>query len=167
MKAIIQRVNEASVKIDQEIYASINQGLLVFIGIESGDTNDDGDWLVSKISQLRIFSDENEKMNLSLIDKSWQILIISQFTLIADTRKGNRPSFIRAAKGQEAISLYEAFVEKFSTLLEKPCTISEPGNPVSNQPMRKVFTGIFGADMQVSLINNGPVTIEIDTRNKN
>ena len=167
MKAVIQRVIEASVKIDRKIHATISQGLLVFIGIEAGDTSDDADWLVGKISQMRIFSDENEKMNLSLIDIEGQILIISQFTLIADTRKGNRPSFIRAAKGPEAIPLYENFIDKFITLLEKPYGISQSGNQVIGQPVKKVFTGIFGVDMQISLINNGPVTIEIDTRNKN
>lgn len=167
MKAVIQRVIKASVKIDRKIHASISLGLLVLIGIEAGDTSDDADWLVGKISQMRIFSDENEKMNLSLIDIRGQVLIISQFTLIADTRKGNRPSFIRAAKGPEAIPLYETFVDKFITLLEKPYDISQSGKQNLSRPVKKVFTGIFGADMQICLINNGPVTIEIDTRDKN
>lgn len=168
MKAVIQRVNKASVTIDKKIHAVIERGLLVLIGIEAGDSLDDTDWLSGKISQMRIFSDENNKMNLSLIDIGGQVLIISQFTLIADTRKGNRPSFIRAAKGPEAIPLYKAFIDRFKSLLEKPAlSISNNENQHNDQPVNKVFSGIFGADMQISLINDGPVTIEIDTRNKN
>lgn len=163
MKVIIQRVSKASVTIESEIYSEIGPGLLVFLGIEADDSLNDADWLVTKISQMRIFSDEQGKMNLSLIDQGGQLLIISQFTLIADTKKGNRPSFIRAARPAEAVPLYEAFIVKFRQLLEK----DQVSGILSTNFLTKVFTGVFGADMQVSLINDGPVTIEIDTRNKN
>lgn len=149
MKAVIQRVLEASVTINGNIVGDINKGLLVLVGVEDADNHEDIDWLTSKIANLRIFGDENDIMNLSLKDIDGEMIIVSQFTLHALTKKGNRPSYIKAAKPEIAIPLYENFVLKMELELGK-----------------KVQTGQFGADMKVSLINDGPVTIIIDTKNK-
>lgn len=149
MRVLIQRVKEASVTVRQSQKAAIDQGLLILIGIEEADQEDDAEWLVHKIIRLRIFDDEAGIMNKSVTDIQGEILVVSQFTLHASTKKGNRPSYIRAAKPAEAIPLYE----KFCALLQ-----TESGLPV--------LTGIFGADMQVMLINDGPVTIWIDSKNK-
>lgn len=149
MKAVIQRVLEASVTINGNIVGDINKGLLVLVGVEDADNHEDIDWLTSKIANLRIFGDENDVMNLSLKDTDGEMIIVSQFTLHALTKKGNRPSYIKAAKPEIAIPLYENFVLKMELELGK-----------------KVQTGQFGADMKVSLINDGPVTIIIDTKNK-
>lgn len=149
MKAVIQRVSNASVSIENEVVAIIQKGLLVLIGIEDADNQEDISWLTSKIAYLRIFSDENQVMNLSLKDIDGEMIIVSQFTLHAQTKKGNRPSYIKASKPEIAIPLYENFVQKMELELGK-----------------RVQTGQFGADMQVSLINDGPVTIVIDTKNK-
>lgn len=149
MKAVIQRVSQASVTINGNIVGDINKGLLVLVGVEDADNHEDIDWLTSKIANLRIFGDENDVMNLSLKDIDGEMIIVSQFTLHALTKKGNRPSYIKAAKPETAILLYENFVLKMELELGK-----------------KVQTGQFGADMKVSLINDGPVTIIIDTKNK-
>ncbi|MCG3166874.1 MAG: D-aminoacyl-tRNA deacylase [Bacteroidia bacterium] len=147
MKAVIQRVSEASVKIEGIIKGQINSGLLVLLGIEEADTAEDIEWLSGKICRLRIFGDENEVMNLSVQDIKGDVLLISQFTLHASTKKGNRPSYIKAARPEVAISLYEAFIRQLEKELDKP-----------------VQTGEFGADMKVSLVNDGPVTIIIDSK---
>lgn len=149
MRIVIQRVSEASVTIEQKIVAQINQGLLILVGIEEIDTLEDVNWLVSKIVNLRIFGDENEVMNLSVKDVNGDIIVVSQFTLHASTKKGNRPSYIKAAKPDFAIPMYETFVKQLEIELGK-----------------KVQTGQFGADMKVGLINDGPVTIIIDSKNK-
>lgn len=149
MRAVIQRVKEASVKVDGNITGQIGKGLLVLVGIEDADTEEDIEWLTKKIAGLRIFDDENGVMNRSVMDMDGQILAVSQFTLMASTRKGNRPSYIRASKGDFAEPMYE----KFCLALEK-----ETG--------KKTEKGIFGADMKVSLLNDGPVTIIMDTKNK-
>lgn len=149
MKAVIQRVSQASVTIDNKIVAQIQKGLLVLVGIEDADTQEDINWLTAKIGNLRIFEDANEVMNLSLKDCAGEIIVVSQFTLQASTKKGNRPSYIKAAKPDVAIPLYEAFVTQMETELGK-----------------KVQTGQFGADMKVALLNDGPVTIIMDTKNK-
>jgi D-tyrosyl-tRNA(Tyr) deacylase len=149
MKAVIQRVSEASVTIEGKKAADIKAGLLVLIGIEDADTQEDIDWLSAKIVKLRIFSDDEGLMNRSIEDINGDIIVVSQFTLHAATKKGNRPSYIRAAKPDVAIPLYEAFVKQMETDLGK-----------------KVQTGEFGADMKVALLNDGPVTIIIDTKNR-
>lgn len=149
MKVVIQRVSEAAVKIDGSINGSIESGLLILVGIENSDTEEDVDWLSSKIINLRIFSDENGLMNLSVKEINGGILVISQFTLHAKTKKGNRPSFIDAARPEQAIPLYE----KFKAALEKELE-------------KSIQCGVFGADMKVSLVNDGPVTIVIDSKNK-
>ncbi|WP_417350701.1 D-aminoacyl-tRNA deacylase [Flavobacterium alkalisoli] len=149
MRAVIQRVSEASVTIEGKKTADIKQGLLILIGIEDADTKEDIDWLCAKITKLRIFGDEDGVMNLSVADVNGDIIVVSQFTLHAATKKGNRPSYIKAAKPDVAVSLYESFVQ---------CLKNETGKPVQ--------TGEFGADMKVALINDGPVTILIDTKNK-
>lgn len=149
MKAVIQRVSEASVTIEGVRVATIQKGLLVLIGFEESDSKEDQDWLTSKIVNLRIFDDENHVMNLSLKDVDGEMIIVSQFTLQASTKKGNRPSYLKAAKPEVAIPLYESFIRQMETELGK-----------------KVQTGKFGADMKVALLNDGPVTIIIDTKNK-
>jgi D-tyrosyl-tRNA(Tyr) deacylase len=149
MIVVIQRVSEASVKIDDQIKAQIGIGLLILIGIEETDGDDDISWLSNKILNLRIFPDENEVMNKSLLDVHGHILLISQFTLHASTKKGNRPSYIKAAKADCAIPLYEQMIQTLESGLGK-----------------KIGTGEFGADMKVSLINDGPVTILIDSKNR-
>src|SRR5574344_455520 len=149
MRAVIQRVTEASVKVDGNVCGEIGNGLMVLLGIEDADNEEDIDWLSKKIVNLRIFNDENGVMNKSLNDINGELLIISQFTLMALTKKGNRPSYIRASKGDYSQPMYEKF-----------CL--ERGKEIKH----KVQTGIFGADMKVSLINDGPVTIIMDTKNK-
>ncbi len=149
MKAVIQRVSSASVTIDNIISAEIQSGLLVFVGIEAADSQEDIQWLSGKIANLRIFADENEVMNKSVKDIDGEILIVSQFTLHASTKKGNRPSYIHAAKPEISIPLYEAFLNQMKIDMEKP-----------------IQSGTFGADMKVALINDGPVTILMDTKNK-
>lgn len=149
MRAVIQRVSEASVTVDQKKIAAIGHGVLILLGVEHEDTQEDINWLSSKIAKLRIFNDENDLMNKSLLDIKGEAIVVSQFTLHASTKKGNRPGYIKAARPDVAIPLYEAFV----TQLEKDIQI-------------KVQTGIFGADMKVRLLNDGPVTIIIDTKNK-
>ena len=149
MRAVIQRVKEASVKVDDNITGRIDKGLLVLVGVEDSDTDEDIEWLTKKIAGMRIFDDENGVMNLSVMDIDGRILAVSQFTLMASTKKGNRPSWIRASNGPIAEPMYE----KFCQALEK-----ETG--------KKTEKGIFGADMKVSLLNDGPVTIIMDTKNK-
>jgi D-tyrosyl-tRNA(Tyr) deacylase len=149
MRAVIQRVSEASVTIAGEVRASVEGGLLVLIGIEGSDTVEDIEWLSGKIVRLRIFDDDQGVMNRSVVEAQGEILVISQFTLLASTRKGNRPSYSRAAPPETAIPLYETFVRRLSEQLGQP-----------------VATGEFGAEMQVSLINDGPVTILIDSAQK-
>jgi D-tyrosyl-tRNA(Tyr) deacylase len=149
MKAVLQRVSQASVTIQAEVVAQIESGLLVLIGIEDTDNREDIEWLSAKIVNLRIFADENDVMNLSLKDINGDMIVVSQFTLHALTKKGNRPSYIKAARPEIAIPIYESFVQQIEIDFGK-----------------KVQTGKFGADMKVSLINDGPVTIIIDTKNK-
>lgn len=149
MRAVIQRVSKASVSIDQEIKSRIDLGLLILLGIEETDTQDDINWLASKITRLRVFNDENGIMNLSVMDMKGETLVVSQFTLHASTKKGNRPSYIKAAKPNIAIPLYKEFIKKIEEETRKP-----------------VQTGEFGAMMEISLINDGPVTIIIDTKNR-
>lgn len=149
MRAVIQRVSKASVTIDSKIHSQINKGLLVLLGIEDADTDEDIEWLSGKIINLRIFDDENGVMNISLKDIDGDILVVSQFTLHASTKKGNRPSYIKASKPEFAIPVYEKFIKK-----------------LNDDTGKQVHTGIFGADMQVELCNDGPVTIVIDSKNK-
>ncbi len=149
MRAVIQRVSEASCKVDGQVTGQIKTGFLVLLGIEDADTNDDLQWLAQKISGLRVFSDENGLMNKALADVEGNILLISQFTLFAQTKKGNRPSFIRAAKPDKAVPVYEQMITTLEALTGK-----------------KIATGVFGADMKISLVNDGPVTIIMDTKDK-
>jgi D-tyrosyl-tRNA(Tyr) deacylase len=149
MRAVIQRVTQASVTIHKQLYSSIGKGLLILLGIEDEDNPGDIEWLCNKLVNLRIFADENNVMNLSIKDISGEFLIVSQFTLHASTKKGNRPSYIRAAKPEIAIPLYEKFIETLSTV-----------------SALAVKSGSFGANMEVNLLNDGPVTIIIDTKNK-
>jgi D-tyrosyl-tRNA(Tyr) deacylase len=149
MRAVIQRVNKASVTIDNKIYSQIRNGLLVLVGIEDADTDEDSEWLSGKIVNLRIFNDDNGVMNVSVKDFNGDILAVRQFTLHASTKKGNRPSYIKASKPEFAIPMYEKFIQQLSNDLGKT-----------------VGTGVFGADMKVELLNDGPVTIVIDTKNK-
>ena len=149
MKAVIQRVSQASVNIDGVKVADIQKGLLVLIGFEDSDTQEDILWLTTKIANLRIFADENQVMNVSLKDIDGDLIIVSQFTLHGSTKKGNRPSYIKAAKPEIAVPLYEAFIAQMESELGK-----------------KVQTGQFGADMKVALVNDGPVTIIMDTKNR-
>ncbi|MBF4486635.1 D-aminoacyl-tRNA deacylase [Flavobacterium sp. CSZ] len=149
MKVVLQRVSQASVTVDEKKVADIQKGLLVLVGIEDLDTQEDIDWLVGKIIKMRIFGDENDVMNCSVQDIDGDIIVVSQFTLHASTKKGNRPSYIKAAKPEFSIPMYENFVKSLEKEFKK-----------------KVQTGIFGADMKVSLLNDGPVTILIDSKNK-
>ena len=149
MRVVVQRVSEASVSIEGQIYSQIQQGMLILLGIENKDSQEDIDWLCKKIANLRIFSDENGQMNKSVLDIKGQVLVVSQFTLHAKTKKGNRPSFIEAARPEIAIPLYETFVKRLTLDIQS-----------------QVMTGQFGADMHVSLCNDGPVTILIDSKNK-
>jgi D-aminoacyl-tRNA deacylase len=149
MRVLLQRVREASVRIGGELKSQIGQGFLILLGIESADAEEDISWLVGKIAKMRLFPDENGLMNLGLAEIDGACLVVSQFTLHASTKKGNRPSFIKAARPEQAIPLYHAFIAALSQELGKP-----------------VATGEFGADMQVSLINDGPVTIWVDSKNR-
>lgn len=149
MRAVIQRVSRASVTIDGKIKSAINHGLLVLVGIEDADSEEDIEWLCNKIVALRIFNDTEGVMNVSVKDLGGDILLVSQFTLHASTKKGNRPSYIRASKPDVAVPLYQRIIERMGTALGKP-----------------VLTGDFGADMKVELLNDGPVTIVMDTKNK-
>jgi D-tyrosyl-tRNA(Tyr) deacylase len=149
MKVVLQRVSSASVTIDTKIVADIQKGLLILVGIEDLDNQEDINWLATKIANIRIFGDENDVMNLSVKDIDGDIIVVSQFTLHAATKKGNRPSYIKASKPEIAIPLYESFVLK-----------------VEKEFGKKVQTGIFGADMKVLLLNDGPVTILIDSKNR-
>ena len=149
MKAVIQRVSKASVTIDNKIKASIQQGVLILLGIEVQDTQDDINWLSNKITNLRIFDDENGVMNNSLYDSDGEVIVVSQFTLHASTKKGNRPSYIKAAKPSIAVPLYNKFIDTLESMLGK-----------------KIQTGEFGSDMKLEIHNDGPVTIIIDTKNK-
>ena len=149
MRAVIQRVLKASVTIEGKIHSQIGNGLLVLLGIEDADTNEDIEWLSGKIINLRIFNDENGVMNISVKENDGDILLVSQFTLHASTKKGNRPGYSKASKPEIAIPLYKKMIEQLSADLGK-----------------KIFTGEFGADMKVELLNDGPVTIVIDTKNK-
>jgi len=149
MRAVIQRVSSASVTIEDKVKSTIESGLLVLIGIEDADTKEDIEWLSAKIINLRIIDDENGVMNISVKDKGGDVLLVSQFTLQASTKKGNRPSYLRASKPEIAIPLYEKMIAQLENDLGK-----------------KIFTGEFGADMKVALVNDGPVTIIIDTKNR-
>jgi D-tyrosyl-tRNA(Tyr) deacylase len=149
MRIIIQRVREASVTIDNQLYSSINQGVMILVGIEEADDEEDIAFLTKKVVNMRIFDDENGVMNRSILDIHGEILVVSQFTLHASTKKGNRPSYIKAAKPDISVPLYEKFCTELSLALDKP-----------------VKTGVFGADMQCALINDGPVTIFMDSKNK-
>ena len=149
MKAVIQRVTEASVTVDEKKVADIGHGLLILLGVEHEDTHEDVKWLSNKVARLRIFNDENGVMNTSLLDTNGEAIVVSQFTLHASTKKGSRPSYLKAAKPDISIPMYEAFVAQLEKDLNK-----------------KVQTGIFAADMKVALLNDGPVTIIIDTKNK-
>ena len=149
MRAVIQRVKYASVRVGEEVIAEIQTGLLVFVGVEDADTQEDSEWLSKKTCQMRIFNDDQDVMNLSVLDIRGDILIVSQFTLHASTKKGNRPSYIKASKPEYAIPMYKSFCNQLSNVLGK-----------------EVKQGIFGADMKVTLLNDGPVTIIIDTKNK-
>ncbi|MCB0397276.1 MAG: D-tyrosyl-tRNA(Tyr) deacylase [Flavobacteriales bacterium] len=149
MRILIQRVKEASVTIEGRIHAAIGTGVLVFVGVEAADTEEDVLWLTGKVARLRIFPDEAGVMNVSLVDAGGEALVVSQFTLHASTKKGNRPSYIKAAPPEVSVPLYESFVKHLSAELG-----------------RKVPTGVFGAHMKVALINDGPVTISIDSKNK-
>ena len=149
MRAVIQRVSNASVTIDNKIYSQITNGLLVLVGIEDADTAEDSEWLSGKIVNLRVFNDDNGVMNVSVKDINGDILAVSQFTLHASTKKGNRPSYIKASKPEFSIPMYEKFIQQLSNDLGKT-----------------IGTGVFGADMKVELLNDGPVTIVIDTKNR-
>jgi D-tyrosyl-tRNA(Tyr) deacylase len=149
VRAVIQRVSEASVVVEDEKVANIQQGLLVLLGIEIEDTKEDADWLANKISALRIFSDSEGKMNNSILDVDGDVIVVSQFTLHAKTKKGNRPSYIKSARPEQAIPLYDQFKKELSEVIGK-----------------QVQSGEFGADMKVSLVNDGPVTITVDSKNK-
>jgi D-tyrosyl-tRNA(Tyr) deacylase len=149
LKVVLQRVSSASVTIDEKVVAHIQNGLLVLVGIEDADVQEDIDWLAGKITQIRIFGDENDLMNLSVQDIDGDVIVVSQFTLHAATKKGNRPSYIKASKPEIAIPIYENFVKKLEIEMGK-----------------KVQTGVFGADMKVQLLNDGPVTILIDSKKR-
>ena len=149
MRIVIQRVKEASVTISGEVHSAIGHGMLILVGVEDCDSEEDVDWLVKKASQLRIFDDANGVMNCSITDVAGRALVVSQFTLHASTKKGNRPSYIRASRPEHAVPMYELFCQRLSQAI---------GNPVG--------TGVFGADMQVALVNDGPVTICIDSQNR-
>ena len=149
MRVVIQRVKNASVRVDEQVVGAIDHGLLLLLGITQDDNTEDIEWLCRKIMQMRIFGDENDLMNKSLLDIDGEVLVISQFTLHASTKKGNRPSFSAAARPEEAIPLYEQFI-----------------TAIQNYIPKKVQTGIFGADMKVNLLNDGPVTITMDSKNR-
>ncbi len=164
MRVVLQRVSESSVAIDGSVHASIGKGLLILLGITHGDTQEDVEWLVGKIIGMRIFSDQDGKMNWSIQDIDGELLVISQFTLFANTKKGNRPSYINAARPEVAIPLYEAFLSALSrSFTTKKSTLSEVEMQKQN---KQIKSGVFGADMKVALVNDGPVTIVIDSKNK-
>lgn len=150
MRVILQRVSEAAVRVKEELVGEIGEGLLILLGVETADDESDVEWLVRKICQLRLFEDDEEKMNRSLLDIGGSVLVVSQFTLHAQVKKGTRPSFIKAARPEQAIPLYESFIAAMENELGEG----------------RVATGVFGAMMQVSLVNDGPVTISIDSRNR-
>lgn len=149
MRIVIQRVSSASVSVSGQIISSIGNGLVVLLGIEDTDTQKEADWLVQKLINMRLFADEEGKMNKSVMDSNGEVLLISQFTLFADIKKGNRPSYLRAARPEKAIPLYEYFIGKLNERVGKPCK-----------------TGVFGANMQVGLVNDGPVTIVADSESE-
>ena len=149
MRVVIQKVKSASVEVNDQLIGEINKGLVVLVGYESSDSIEDISWLVHKIVNMRIFDDSNDKLNLSVSDLNGEILLVSQFTLHASVKKGNRPSYIKAANSKKANQMYELTISEFEKVLK-----------------RKISTGKFGANMEVSLVNNGPVTITIDTKNK-
>ena len=149
MRIVVQRVSAASITIDGKVYSAIGAGFLILLGVETGDTTEDAEWLCDKVAQLRVFADDNGLMNKDIKESRGDILVVSQFTLHASYKKGNRPSFIKAARPDQAIPLYEYFISALSDKSGKP-----------------VATGVFGADMQVVLVNDGPVTIIMDTKNK-
>ena len=149
MRVLIQRVKRASVTIDNNVKSLINNGLLIFIGVCDEDNREDIEWLVKKIANIRLFDDENGVMNRSVIDSDGELLVVSQFTLMASTKKGNRPSYIKASKPEFSIPMYEQFCKELETAVNK-----------------SIQTGVFGADMKVELINDGPVTIFIDSKNR-
>ncbi len=149
MRLVVQRVLKTQLKINNEVYSQIGPGLLVLLGIEEADTLEDIDWLTSKLGTLRIFGDEEGKLNLDVNQINGEVMVVSQFTLFASTKKGNRPSFLRSAKPDSAIPLYENFIKKLGTLITKP-----------------IQAGQFGADMKIELVNDGPVTIIIDSKNR-
>lgn len=149
MKAVIQRVKSASVNVDGQAVSSMNHGLLILLGVGVDDEKKDIEWLAAKTANLRIFNDDEGVMNRSLVESGGDAIVVSQFTLLASTKKGNRPSYIAAARPDTAVPLYEAFIEEFESILGK-----------------KVGTGVFGADMKIDLCNDGPVTIVIDTKNR-
>jgi D-tyrosyl-tRNA(Tyr) deacylase len=149
MRVVLQRVSEASVTIDEKVYSSIQRGILILLGIEQDDDQSDAEWLIQKIIGLRIFSDSEGKMNRSIREVEGRFLVVSQFTLHASTKKGNRPSYIRASRPEYALPLHDYFVQELGT-----------------QYRDKIETGVFGADMKVSIVNDGPVTIIIDSKNK-
>ena len=150
MRVVLQRVKEASVTVEDKVISEIGHGFLILLGIEAEDTQEDINWLSGKIARLRVFSDENDAMNNSIVDVDGEVIVVSQFTLHASTKKGNRPSFIKAARPDIAIPLYQSFIQQLEKDLQK-----------------KIQTGEFGAMMDVALINDGPVTIIIDSKNKN
>ena len=158
MRVVVQRVKKASVRVQEAQISSINQGLLLLLGVTHEDTVEDVEWLVNKILAMRIFSDKAGKMNLSLVDVNGDVLVVSQFTLFASTKKGNRPSYIKSARPEQAQELYELFVSTLSFRLRSATACDDSRD--------KVATGIFGADMQVELINDGPVTINLDSQNR-
>lgn len=149
MRAVIQRVSSASLLANGQPMGEIGKGLVVLVGIEEADTAADADWLVDKISKMRIFQDEDDKMNLALEEVNGRIMMVSQFTLFASSKKGNRPSFIKAARPETAIPLYQAMLTKMASVVSQP-----------------IVAGIFGADMKITLVNDGPVTIIIDSKNR-
>ncbi len=149
MRAVLQRVKNCTVTIDQKIHSSIGDGFLILLGVEESDADEDVDYLAGKICQMRIFSDPDGKMNLDIKQKNGEMMIVSQFTLYASIKKGNRPSFIKAARPEKAIPLYEKFILSCNAQLQKQCK-----------------TGVFGADMQINLINDGPVTILLDSKSR-
>lgn len=164
MRLLIQRVSEASLTANGEFRGSIQKGLVLLLGIEDADTEEDADWLANKAINLRIFNDTEGKMNLSLLDIQGSLMIVSQFTLHASTKKGNRPSFIRAARPEKAIPLYEKFIELCVNLL--PSSTNLKANIQQPIAYSQLLTGLFGADMQVQLTNDGPVTIFMDSRER-
>lgn len=157
MRAVIQRVKHCSVTIDGKVKSSIGKGMLVLLGVGEEDTTEDIDYLVKKITNLRIFDDENGVMNISVLDDGGDILVVSQFTLMASTYKGNRPSYIRAARPEISVPLYEEFVRRIGIAM----------NPDPSKPKKEIATGEFGADMKVELLNDGPVTIIMDSKQRN